>query len=383
MRHSIDRILTTHCGSLPRSNPLIEIMTKRVNGQTDEEGEYLRAVGAAVTETVARQRSYGIDIVNDGEQSKLGFQTYIAERLEGFETRPGNEVAEFAAEVDAFPEYYKNYFRVAMEGGAVAPSRRLVCRAEISYTGQAQVRSDVENLRAALGDGDVEAFITAVAPSGVGSNEYYASSEDYLSAVAAAMQEEYRAIVDAGFLVQIDDPFLTDLFSYGDRSDVEKRRQASLYVEAVNEALTSIPQDRVRYHTCYGINEGPRVHDAPLQEVMEFVLQVNAGAYSFEGANARHEHEYHLWERLKLPDGKILIPGVITHTSNVVEHPELVAERIARFAALVGKENVIAGVDCGFSSQASALTEVNPRVIWAKLQALAAGAELASSLLWR
>jgi 5-methyltetrahydropteroyltriglutamate--homocysteine methyltransferase len=223
----------------------------------------------------------------------------------------------------------------------------------------------------------------AVAPSGVGKNEYYKTQEEYFQALAAAMHEEYRAIVDAGFLVQIDDPFLTELFSYAPLAPAEKRKMAQMYVDAVNHSLRGIAPERVRLHTCYSINEGPRVHDAPLRQILEFLLQINASAYSFEAANARHEHEYHVWETIKLPEGKILIPGVITHASNIVEHPELIAERIVRFARLVGRENVIAGADCGFSSQATYNPEIHPSVVWAKFRALAEGARLATERLWR
>jgi 5-methyltetrahydropteroyltriglutamate--homocysteine methyltransferase len=223
----------------------------------------------------------------------------------------------------------------------------------------------------------------AVAPSGAGSNAYYRTDEEYLHAVADAMRVEYSAIVEAGFLVQIDDPFLTDIFSDPSLDASARRKKAEMYVEAVNHGLRGIPADRVRFHTCYGINEGPRIHDAPLGDIIDLILKVDAGAYSFEAANPRHEHEYHMFERVKLPEGKIVIPGVITHASNIVEHPELIAERIGRYARLVGRENVIAGADCGFSSQATYNPEVHPTVVWAKFQAMAEGARLASKQLWR
>ena len=222
----------------------------------------------------------------------------------------------------------------------------------------------------------------SVAPSGVGFNEYYRSEEEFFHAVAAALRTEYQAIVDAGFLLQIDDPFLTDIFADPKLGPDDRQARALMYVEAINESLKGIPPSRVRFHTCYGINEGPRVHDAPLNDVVPYMLKVNAGAFSFEAANPRHEHEYHVWERVKLPEGKVLIPGVITHANNIVEHPELIAERLIRFARLVGRENVIAGADCGFSSQASYRTEVHPSVIWAKFEALQEGAQLASAQLW-
>ncbi len=223
----------------------------------------------------------------------------------------------------------------------------------------------------------------AVAPSGVGKNEYYSGDKEYMHAVAEALSSEYRAIVGAGFLLQIDDPFLTELYSFSPLSAAEKQNTAENYVEAVNHGLRGIPAEKVRFHTCYGINEGPRVHDAPLKEMLPVILKVNAGAYSFEAANARHEHEYHVWENVKLPDGKLIIPGVVTHASNIVEHPELIAERIVRFARLVGRENVIAGTDCGFSSQATYQPEIHPSVMWAKFRAMAEGARLATEQLWR
>jgi 5-methyltetrahydropteroyltriglutamate--homocysteine methyltransferase len=359
-------------------------MQARARGEPVALEEYAAQVQRAVTECVRQQVACGIDIVSDGEQGKPGFFAYISERLTGFEPRPNERFDLFAAEAQAFPEYYEQYFRRAMLGGAVAPPMPLVCVGPVQYVGHAALQRDIANLQAAVAGLDVaEVFMPAVAPSGVGRNAYYATEEEYLFAVADALHTEYQAIVDAGFVLQVDDPFLTDLFSYSPLDEAGRRKAAELYVEAVNHALRGIPPERVRFHTCYGINEGPRVHDAPLADVVEAMLKVNAQAYSFEAANARHEHEYHLWERVRLPEGKLLIPGVITHCSNIVEHPELVAERIVRFAERVGRENVLAGADCGFSSQATYQPEVHPTVVWAKLRALAEGARLASAHLWR
>jgi 5-methyltetrahydropteroyltriglutamate--homocysteine methyltransferase len=283
-----------------------------------------------------------------------------------------------------FPEYYEQYFKRAMLGGAIAPAIGLVCVGPVAYRGQKAIQSDIDNLKAATRGSEVEdIFMPAVAPSGVGRNEYYESDEEYLFAVADALATEYRAIVDAGFVLQVDDPWLTELFSYSGLPKDECRQQGELYVAAVNRALQGIAPERVRYHTCYGINEGPRVHDAPLADLIDLVLKVNAEAYSFEAANARHEHEYHVWERVALPPEKILIPGVVTHGCNIVEHPELIAERLVRFARIVGRENVIAGADCGFSSQATYNPEVHPKIMWAKFDAMAEGARLASAVLWR
>jgi 5-methyltetrahydropteroyltriglutamate--homocysteine methyltransferase len=253
----------------------------------------------------------------------------------------------------------------------------------VSYRGQAALQRDIDNLKAARRSVVAEdVFMPAVAPSGVGRNEYYDSDEEYFFAVGDALKAEYQAIVDAGFVLQVDDPWLSELFSYSRLPKDECREVGEMYVSAVNHALEGIAPEKVRYHTCYGINEGPRVHDAPLSDLVDLLLKVNAGAYSFEAANARHEHEYHVWERVKLPADKMLIPGVITHGCNIVEHPELIAERLVRFARLVGRENVLASADCGFSSQATYNPEVHPKIMWAKFDAMREGARIASKQLW-
>jgi 5-methyltetrahydropteroyltriglutamate--homocysteine methyltransferase len=383
MKRSTDRILTTHCGSLPRPHDLLDLMKAKISGQPYDVEAYGRRVRSAVAESVKKQIETGIDVPTDGEQGKHGFFAYVSERLSGFSPNAEGRRSQFAAEVEAFPEYYKQYFSQAMMGGSVARIVPLVCTGPVSYRGQEAVQRDLDTLTAALaGQKFEEAFVPAVSPSGVGSNAYYTSDEEYMNAVADAMRTEYRAIVDAGFILQIDDPFLTDLHSYSTVSGPELRRKAEIYVEAVNHGLRGIPTDKVRFHTCYGINEGPRVHDAPLGDVLDVMLKVKAGAFSFEAANPRHEHEYHVFENVKLPAGTVLIPGVITHASNIVEHPELIAERIVRYARLVGRENVIAGADCGFSSQATYNPEVHPTVVWAKFQAMAEGARLATKALW-
>src|SRR5438445_12121797 len=270
-----------------------------------------------------------------------------------------------------------------MTGGAVAPVVPMVCTGPVSYKGEEALRRDIDNRKAAMSaSGAKAAFMPSVAPSGAGTNEHYKSDEEFFFAVADAMRHEYCAIVDAGLYLQIDDPFMTDLFSDPALDDRQRRRLAEIHVEAVNHALRGIAAEKVRFHTCYGINEGPRVHDPALGEVAPFMLKVNAGAYLFEATNARHEHEYHYWEGAGVPDDKVLVPGVITHASNIVEHPELIAERLARFAKLVGRDNVIAGADRGFSSQATYRTEVHPTVVWAKFAALRDGARLASKQSW-
>jgi 5-methyltetrahydropteroyltriglutamate--homocysteine methyltransferase len=376
------KILTTHAGSLPRPHDLLDLMKAKVGGKPYDKAAYDNRVKTAIDDCVRRQVEAGIDIVTDGEQSKPGFFLYVNERLEGFTPRPGMKRKFFPAEVAAFPEYYAQYFKQAMLGGTVAPVVPMVCTGPVKYRGGAALAQDIANLKAAAGAAKaVGVFMPAVAPSGVGTNEYYKSEEEYFHAVGAALRTEYQAIVDAGFTLQIDDPFLSDVFVDPDYDDKGRRARARMYVEAVNESLRGIPQEKVRFHTCYGINEGPRIHEAALADVVEALLAVNAGAYSFEAANPRHEHEYHLWETVKLADGKKLIPGVITHASNIVEHPELIAERLLRYTNLVGSNNVIAGVDCGFSSQATYSPEVHPTVVWAKFQAMREGARLASAKL--
>ena len=383
MQRSADRILTTHVGSLPRPRDLLDLMKAKVTGLAYDKGAYDKRVKSAVAECVRKQVETGIDIVSDGEQSKPGFFTYVRERLEGFEDRPQQKRRMFPDEVAAFPEYYEKYFKEAMTGGAIAPIVPLVCTGPVSYRGEEALERDLANLKAGAAAAHAHgAFVPAVAPSGVGTNEYYRTEEEFFHAVGAALRTEYKAIVDAGLLLQVDDPFLCDIFGDSALGAARQRARAEMYVEAVNESLRGIPLEKVRYHTCYGINEGPRIHEAALSDVVGYMLKVNAGAYSFEAANPRHEHEYHLWESVKLPEGKVLIPGVITHASNIVEHPVLIAERLVRFAKLVGRENVFAGADCGFSSQASYHTEVHPTVVWAKFEALREGAQLATKQLW-
>jgi 5-methyltetrahydropteroyltriglutamate--homocysteine methyltransferase len=384
IQQNTDRIQTTHIGSLPRPHRLLDIMKAKYAGQSYDEAAFQAALRAAVVETVREQVDCGIDIVTDGEFSKPGFFTYVRERLDGFESRPTIKLKLFEREVAAFPEYYEQYFKRAMANGiiSIAP---VVCVGPVKYRGAKLVQTDIDNVKAAAaaaGVANEHVFLPATAPSGVGRNEYYKSDEEYFHALAAEMSKEYRAIYDAGLLVQIDDPFLPDIFYEVGLDDVQKKRRAQIYVEAVNAAIKGIPPDYVRFHTCYGINEGPRIYEAALSDIIGYVLQIDAGSYSFEAANPRHEHEYHLFETVKVPDGKVLVPGVVTHASNIVEHPELIAERIIRYARLVGRENVIAGADCGFSSQALYNTEVHPTVIWEKFKAMREGADIATRQLW-
>ena len=385
IQQNVDRIQTTHIGSLPRPHDLLDLMKAKYAGQPYDEAALEAKLASSVGDVVRKQAECGIDIVTDGEFSKPGFFTYIQERLEGFEQRPNERRVLFQQEVEAFPEYYEEYFKGAMLGGAIVKIAPVVCVAPVKYRGEKFVQRDIANVKAAAkaaGIADEHVFLPATAPSGVGRNEYYTSDEEYFHALAGELAKEYKAIVDAGILVQVDDPFLADIFVDKALDDKQKKRHAGIYVEAVNFALKGLPAEKVRFHTCYGINEGPRLYEAALADVISYMLRINAGSYSFEAANPRHEHEYHLFETVKVPDGKVLCPGVVTHASNIVEHPELIAERILRFAKLVGRENVIAAGDCGFSSQALYKTEVHPTVVWEKFKAMRQGADIATKKLW-
>lgn len=385
IQQNTDRIQTTHIGSLPRPHAVLDLMKAKFSGQPYDQKTYDAAIAKAVADSIRKQVECGIDIVTDGELSKPGFFTYIQERLEGYEARPNQKMLLFQQEVAAFPEYYAQYFKDAMMGGAIVPLSPVVCVGPVKYRGETYLQIDIANVKAAAkaaGVPDHHVFLPATAPSGVGINEHYKSEEEYFHALAAELNKEYKAIVAAGILVQVDDPFLPDIFFEPGLDDVQKKRRAEIYVEATNVALDGIPAEMVRFHTCYGINEGPRLYEAGLADIIHYMLKINAGSYSFEAANPRHEHEYHLFERVKVPDGKVICPGMITHASNIVEHPELIAERILRFAKLVGRENVIAAADCGFSSQALYRTEVHHTVIWEKFKALRQGADLATKQLW-
>jgi 5-methyltetrahydropteroyltriglutamate--homocysteine methyltransferase len=376
MKRSLDRILTTHAGSLPRPPELLAMPAGPARAAR---------VRAAVADVVRQQAACGLDVVDDGEMSKPSFVTYVVERLAGFtpSDEPGAIPWAGSREVAAFPEFYEPTLRESPN--AAAP--RFACTGPIAYRGHAQVQADVENLKAALaGVGVAEAFLPAISPSNVEGrhrNLHYRSDEEYVFAIAEAMREEYRAIVDAGFLLQIDDPRLVTYYITNPRATLaECRAWAEVRVAALNHALRDVPRDRVRFHTCYSINMGPRVHDMELKDIVDVILKIRAGAYSFEAANPRHEHEWRVWEGVKLPDDAILVPGVITQSTVLVEHPELVAQRLERFASVVGRERVIAGADCGFATFAGS-TEIHPSVAWAKLAALVEGARLASRHLWR
>jgi 5-methyltetrahydropteroyltriglutamate--homocysteine methyltransferase len=385
VQQNTNHIQTTHIGSLPRPHNLLDLLKAKYAGQPYDERQLASVLTQAVADCIRKQVECGIEIVTDGEYSKPGFFTYIRERFDGFESRPNQKLIIFQQEVQAFPEYYAQYFKDAMMGGAILPIVPVVCTGPVKYKGESKLQIDIANVKAAAkaaGVPDHHVFLPATAPSGVGINEHYKSDEEYFHALAVELNKEYRAIIEAGILLQVDDPFLPDIFVEPGLDDKAKRRRAEIYVEAINVALKGISADRVRFHTCYGINEGPRLYEADLEQIIEYVLKIDAGSFSFEAANPRHEHEYHLFERVKVPDGKVLCPGVITHASNIVEHPEWIAERLIRYANIVGRENVMAGADCGFSSQALYRTEVHQTVVWEKFKAMREGAEIATKKLW-
>ena len=388
MQRSTDRILTTHVGSLPRPADLYDMIKTKQDGGTIDAAAFAARVKSAVAEIVKRQADAGIDIVADGEMSRVGFIPYVNERLTGIEPSPG-EIASYwneSREYKAFPEFYA--WAQSQPGAAGSAGRtRWMCTGPVAYKGHAALAVDIANLKAAMaGLNVVEAFMPAVSPANLvnwNRNLFYKDEEEYLYAVADALKEEYKAVIDASLVLQIDDPLLSSYYVMHPEVSLDGwRRWAATRVAALNYALEGLPQDRVRYHTCYSINIGPRVHDLELKNIVDTMLSIKAGAYSFEAANPRHEHEWKVWESVKLPEGKSLIPGVITHSSNIVEHPELIAERISRFAKVVGRENVIAGADCGFASFA-ATSEVHPSIVWVKLAALSEGARIASRELWR
>jgi 5-methyltetrahydropteroyltriglutamate--homocysteine methyltransferase len=386
MKISKDRILTTHVGSLPRPDDLVEMIRARAEGNVSD-AAWTERVQVAVRDCVRQQADCGLDVVNDGEQGKPSFLTYASSRLGGLELREGGRPSPFvnSRETKAFPEYYESILAEPVN----TRRRRVltVCTGPITYKGHNEIKVELDRFKSALSDVQAaEAFVPAIAPSNIAAtspNEHYPTAEAYLFALAEAMREEYRIIVDAGFLLQIDDPLLVTYYiTQPSLSLAECRKWAELRVEALNAALKGIPEDRVRFHTCYSIDKGPRVHDMQLKDIVDIILKVRAGAYSFEASNPRHEHEWEEWKRAKLPDDKILIPGVITQSTVLVEHPELVAQRLARFASVVGRERVIAGADCGFASFAGP-NEIHPSIVWAKFSALVEGSRIASQQLWR
>jgi 5-methyltetrahydropteroyltriglutamate--homocysteine methyltransferase len=385
MRHSDERVLTTHVGSLPRPAELLEATEEP---EPDDAG-YRELLRSAVEDVVTQQVRLGLDIVDDGEFSKPSFMTYINKRVDGIEVVPPVPATgsfwEGSREAASFPAYYRRLGETQAEV-VTAFEGEARCVGPLRYTGGQQLQRDIENLKAAGAHARAsEMFMPSISVTVVQDmfrNEYYASEEEQLYAIADVLHEEYAAIVEAGLLLQVDDPGLvTQWIMVPDQSLEDMRRWIETRVAAINHSLRGIPPDRVRFHTCYSIDVGPRVHDLELKHMVDLMLRIDAGAYSFEAANPRHEHEWRVWEHVKLPDGKLLIPGVITHSTVLVEHSELVAERIVRFAEVVGRESVIAGADCGFSSIVGA-EPLDASIAWAKLSALVEGAKLATARLW-
>ena len=382
MKRSDKRILTTHVGSIPRP-PQLRKLAETAPESPEVRQRYESTLRECVAEVVKMQAKVGIDIVNDGEFGKSSWANYILERITGFERRPNQlrPVYWLGRDRDRFPEVMAAEFPY-LSGGVATEA----CVGPIKYRDRSNIDRDIANLKAALCSVNVEeAFLPVVAPASTaydGVNEYYPSEKEYVYAIADALREEYRAVCNSGLIVQIDDAVLANLYDHFVQHSPEKYKEwAGLRIEALNHALQGIPEDRVRYHVCFGSWHVPHLADAPLQEILGFILTVRAGAYSIEAANPRHEHEWRVWETTKLPEGKILIPGVITHHTITVEHPRLVADRILRFARLVGRENVIAGADCGFA-QAQFIKRAEPSVMWAKFEALVEGARIASTELW-
>jgi 5-methyltetrahydropteroyltriglutamate--homocysteine methyltransferase len=382
MKRSEERILTTHVGSIVRPESLLSLGNQK-NGPPKDPAVYAAALQAAVKDVVRKQVAAGIDIVNDGEFGKSSWANYVLERISGFEVREGSYDARnwLGRERERFPELVEAEF-----GGQYVKRPVQACVAPIQYQAIGAVQRDARNLKEAIsGTGATEGFLTVVAPASAAFNaidDYYHNERDYVMAMAETLRQEYLEVYRAGLIVQVDDAVLANMYDYlVQKSPQEYRRWARLRIEALIHALRDIPADRVRYHVCFGSWHLPHTVDAPLEEIVDLILQVPAQAYSLEAANPRHEHEWRVWERVKLPPGKILIPGVITHHLVMVEHPRVVADRIVRFARIVGRENVIAGSDCGFA-QTETIARVHPKVMWAKFEALAAGARLATAELW-
>ncbi len=377
------RIVTTHAGSLPRPQSLSAMLFARTTGRSYDAKAFPGELRKAVAWVVKQQSELGVDVVSDGEYSKISFQGYVTDRLAGIEPIAPTSGHRVTRETKNFPTFYRDGTHSGTQ------PTRFACTGPIRYTGQAQLSADLDNLKAAVaGAGRTDVFMPSVSPSscvGLMENRYYKSEEEHLYAVADALREEYRTIVDAGFMVQIDDPRLAMHYMlFPDQSVEDSRAFARRRIEALNHALRDIPPERVRHHTCYGINMGPRTSDMELKHLADLIVTINAGTYSFEMSNPRHEHEWKVWETVKLPDGKVLLPGCISHASVIVEHPELVAERILRLARIVGRERVMAGSDCGFAStlNPNERPEIEPEIVWAKFASLAEGARLATKTLW-
>ncbi|HTY65453.1 MAG TPA: cobalamin-independent methionine synthase II family protein [Alphaproteobacteria bacterium] len=380
MKHSTDRILTTHVGSLPRPPAVFELLRRKEDEQPVDAAEFEAVIGAAVRDIVARQRSIGIDVVSDGEMSKASYATYVKDRLSGF---GGNSERKAQADLRDYPDLRK---RLAAMTGPQA-FRRPLCIGEVQRTNAEPLRRDLARFRAALEKTPaVDAFVNAASPGVVTSflpNRHYPTTDAYIDAVSAAMKQEYEPVVAAGFVLQVDCPDLAMSRHTGfqELSEAEFLRQAEHQVEALNEALANVPASSIRMHICWGNYEGPHDHDIGLEKILSIILKAKPQAISFEASNPRHEHEWAVWAEAKIPEEKILIPGVLDTLTNVVEHPELVAQRLCKFADIVGRERVIAGSDCGFGT-AAGHGKLDPEISFKKLSAMVEGAAIASKRLW-
>jgi 5-methyltetrahydropteroyltriglutamate--homocysteine methyltransferase len=387
MAQSIQRIRATHTGSMPRPPEILAFMRRRAAGEKVERAEWDGALSRHVDEIVRRQVAAGIDIVNDGECSKTSFMNYVAERLAGFEGRgtPSSTgpINPDGRDAKLFPDYY-DWVLKHNPFADIVRAAPLVCTGNISYAGKADLERDIGNLKRAMAAaGAKEGFLPASSPIPTMRNEHYRTEEEFWLAYGEAMREEYKAILDAGLYLQVDDPRMVSTWdNMGSASLAQYRKWMEKRVEHLNHALRGLPAERIRFHTCYGVNFGPRVSDLQLADVIDLIFRIDAGAYSFEAANPRHEHEWRLPERIPLPAGKKLIPGIVTHSNVMIEHPEVVAERIERWARTAGRDNLLVGNDCGFQSTAGN-TEIPMTVAWAKLASLGEGARLASERLWR
>ena len=381
MLYSTDRILTTHAGALPGPPDLRDMVLAKANGEPYDAAAFDKRLQSAVAEVVLRQAECGIDSVNDGELSKTNFTDYVRARIAGYEARPSSGIRRLsitARDQRKFADYFAANPRNRPSGQATMP----VCVGELCYVGQADLARDLDNFKAALARVSVAgAYLPANTPGTIEHwmlNEYYASDEAFVFAIADAMHEEYLAIVDAGLLLQIDDPDLPDGWNcLPDITLPDYRRYAAMRVDALNHALRGIPREKVRLHVCWGSHHGPHHDDVPLKDIIDLIFRVNAGSYSIEASNPCHEHEWKVFEDVKLPDGATLIPGVVGHCNDFIEHPDLVAERLVRYAGLVGRENVLAGTDCGLGTRVG-----HPSICWAKFQTLAEGARRATKALW-
>jgi 5-methyltetrahydropteroyltriglutamate--homocysteine methyltransferase len=404
MRRSSDRILTTHTGSLPRPADLIEFNRAHLVGDSTDEAAFDARLAGGVKDVVGRQRELGIDVPNDGEYGHTmgnkvdygAWWTYVIPRLGGLEVADAPQPHEMRPRLSEpgrivlstlpdrrdwhlFAEAYTDPDSGITIGHS--PVRFPVCRGPLTYTGQEAVARDIANVKAAMAEAGVEeGYLNSVAPGSCSrfANEYYGSDEEFLWACADAMREEYKSIVDSGLILQLDDPCIAENWDQinPEPSVADYRRFTMVRVEALNHAIRDLPADRIRFHLCWGSWHGPHVTDLPMADIVDVMLSINAGAYLFEAGNVRHEHEWRVWREVKLPDGKIVVPGVVSHATNLVEHPEVVADRIVRYAEAVGRENVMAGTDCGLGGR------VHPQIAWAKLESLAKGAELATARLW-